>query len=196
MCAILPLKEQWRSEREKLLVLKGKVSKVGATNISCNILFDIGCEEVVISKHFADCLELQRQIIDLMAELWNRTLVPMEHCTQNLVTQTGCAAIAVWPYVGDWIAYDIILGKSWLSDADPIINWKSNRMLLQQENSFLTLDTNSDKHRTSLPFYFHTGEQFARVACRKRCALYHIMLRPKQDEEGQDESNPREVQNL
>ncbi len=37
------------------------------------------------------------------------------------------------PYIVDWIAYDIILGKSWLTSVNPMIDWTRNRMRIKNK---------------------------------------------------------------
>ena len=100
-------------------------------NSPCKLLVDIGCDELVVSKAYADRSIIKRKKTGPSAELWDRTLDPMERCSENLNIRIGKATITVRPYVVDWIAYDLILSKAWLSTANLLIDWKQNRMLVR-----------------------------------------------------------------
>ena len=70
----------------------------------------------------------------------------MEQCCQNLIIRIGEATIIGRPSVVDWIANDVILDKSWLSEANPLIDWKMNLILLKQEERLINLDEETHKH--------------------------------------------------
>lgn len=172
-------------------MFRGKVQNV-TDNSRCNILVDSGCEEVVISKSYADKLQLTREKTNLSAELWDRTLVPMDICSQNLNIRIGKATINVRPYIVDWIAYDLILGKAWLSEANPLINWKLNRILLREGDRLLTLDAEYRKHGDARLTYMLTSKQFARLTRKQKSAIYHVVVKPFKEELKRTGEGPEE----
>ncbi|CDF37989.1 unnamed protein product [Chondrus crispus] len=159
VCTFSPYKKRTNTKRQALLLFNGEVQDA-TDNSRCTILVDSGCEEIVISKAYAEKLKLRKGNTNLSAELWERTLVPMERCCENLIIRIGEATITVRPYVVDWIAYDLILGKAWLSEANPLIDWKMNRMLLKQEERLITLDAEAHKHEEARLTYMLTSKQF------------------------------------
>lgn len=74
LCTFSPYRKRRRSKRQTLLQFNGMVTKRTA-KFQCKTLVDSGCEETVISKLFADNLQLKRVNADLSAELWNGTLI-------------------------------------------------------------------------------------------------------------------------
>ena len=95
----------------------------------------------------------------------------------------------------NWVAFDIILGKSWLSDANPIIDWKSNRMLLKEGEEFIILDAECSKYGASLPTYILTSKQLARLARKEKSKIYHVIIRPKESEKMGTEAHHKEELN-
>ena len=109
-----------KTKRNALLLFKGTVKESSIS--ACTILVDSGCEEVVISKKYANKLKLMRKKTNLNAELCDGTQVPMGMSSKILTLSIWDATFKIRPYVVDIITYDIILGKSWLSDVNPIID--------------------------------------------------------------------------
>ena len=66
-------------------------------NFPCKILLDRGCEEVIISKSFAEKIGMTRRETNLNAELWDRTLTPMEKCSRDLKVRIKEVTIIVRP---------------------------------------------------------------------------------------------------
>ena len=153
-----------------------------ADNSRCPILVDGGCEEIVISKAYTEKLKLRKENTSLSAELWDRTLVPMERCCENLIIRLGEVTITVRPYVLHWIAYDLILGKACLSEANPLIDWKMNRMLLKQEERLIALDAETHKHGEARLTYMRTSKQFVKLAKKQKSTIYHVVLKPSKEE--------------
>lgn len=182
LCAFSPYKKRRKTKRQALLVFNGEVQEA-ADNSCCTTLVDSGCEEIVISKAYAEKIKLRKENTNLSAELWDRTLIPMERCCENLNIRIGEATITVRPYVVDWIAYDLILGKAWLSEANPLIDWKLNRMLLKQEEKLITLDAEAHRHGEARLTYMLTSKQFVRLAKKQKSIIYHVVLKPSQEEE-------------
>lgn len=123
-----PYPERKRNERQTLLVFKGnlRIPEIDATNnkSTCSTLVDGGC----ISRTYADKLGLRKTDTNLKAHFWDGKLVPMELCSEKVTLQMGNAIFNIQPYVVDLITYDIILGKSWLYDYNPLIDWRKNRI--------------------------------------------------------------------
>ena len=119
LCTFSPYKDRSEGKKKTLLNFHGSV-QVGSRESTCSILVDSGCE-VVISKEFANKLQIKGKHTDLNAELWDGTLVTMNTCSKSFTIRIGEATIRGKPYIVEWIAYDIILGMSWLSKANPII---------------------------------------------------------------------------
>ena len=72
------------------------------------------------------------------------------------------------PYVVDWIAYDVIIGKTWLSKANPLIDWKPNRMLLKQGEGLIVLEAEACNHMVSQPSCMITIKQWKRLAKKEK----------------------------
>ena len=155
------------------------------------MLVDSCCEEVVVSKSYAKKLSLKTKQTNLKAELWDGTLVPMTRCSNTLTIQMGEASITVRPYVVDWIAYDIILGKTWLSKANPLIDWKSNRMLLKQGETLIALDAETCNHIVSQPSHMITSKQLKRLAKKEKREIYHVIIKSKKENQENQENNQR-----
>lgn len=71
------------------------------------------------------------EIQDLKAELRDGTLVDMKISTEVLNVRIVNAELQIVPYIIDWIAYDLILGKPWLSEAITVTDWKLNRISIR-----------------------------------------------------------------
>ena len=153
------------------------------TNFSCNTLVGSGCQEIVILKKYAEKLKMKIEKSSLNAELWDRTLVPLERCCENLNIRIGEATINVRPYIVDWIAYDLILGKAWLSEANSIINWKDNRMLLKEGSRLIALDAKAPQHGESHPTFILASKQFMRLAKKQKSVIYHVVLKNREENE-------------
>ena len=59
---------------------------------------DSRCEEIVISKEFANSIGIEKKSTNLKAELWDGTLVKMEQCSENLELLIGSVAFKVRPH--------------------------------------------------------------------------------------------------
>lgn len=70
----------------------------------------------------------------------------MERCCQKLTIWIEEAIITVRPYVVDWIAYELILGKARLSETNPLLDRNMDRMLLKQKEMLITPDAEVPKH--------------------------------------------------
>ena len=162
-------------KRNKLLVFHGSVMRSNNENLQCSVLVDSGCEEIVISKSFAKRLNIRAEPSDFHAELWDKTLVQMDYSNEVIPIQIGKATINVRPYIVDWIAYDIILGKSWLSEANPKIDWKLNTMLLQHSDSNILLKSD-DKRNSNIEVL--SAKQFCRKAKKEKSCIYHVVIKP------------------
>ena len=119
----------------------------------------------------------------------------MQKCTENLNLRIGKPTENVGPYIVDWVAYDMILGKSWLSEANLIIDLATNHMLLRQEERFITLDAECSRYGASLPKYMLTSKQLARLARKEKSNIYHVMVRPKESEKIGTDAHHREELN-
>lgn len=53
-------------------------------------------------------MKLEKEQTSLKAEHWVATVLAVQQCIKNLVTQISEAAITVRPYIVDWIENDII----------------------------------------------------------------------------------------
>ncbi len=105
----------------------------------------------------------------------------MDICSENLDLRIGKAISKIRPYIVDLIAYDIILSKSWLASVNPIINWKANRMRIEQGHQVISMDVEAPKHGVSRLTFMFTSKKFERLAKKKRSPLYHVLLKPKND---------------
>ena len=65
--------------------------------LHCSLLVDSGCEEILISKSFADCLQLRTEPSIWQAEVWDRSLVPMEYSLDDIHINIGKATIRTVP---------------------------------------------------------------------------------------------------
>eukprot|EP00171_Calliarthron_tuberculosum_P023624 IDg23624t1 len=119
----------------------------------------------------------------------------MEKCSENLELQIGSEAFNIRPYIVDWIAYDIILGKSWLSDVNPLIDWKLNRICIKKDNQIIALDAEAPEYGEShLPFIL-SSKKFDRLAKKKNMVLYLVLLKPS-NEDGLEEIQSQDINEL
>jgi len=137
-----------------------------------------------MSMAYADKLKLPRDRTDLKAELWDGTLVPMQRCSNNLSITIGEAKLVVRPYVVDMIAYDLILGKVWLSEVNPRINWKTNQILLSIDGKPVTLDAEAPE-KEEIPKIILSSKQFKRIAVTNKSKIYHVIIKPATDKNDQ-----------
>ena len=130
---------------------------------------------------------------NLSAELWDQTLVPMERCCEKSIIRIGEATITVRPYVVDWIAYDLILGKPWISEANSLIDWQMNCMLLKPEEKFITLDTEARKHGEAPVTYLLTRKN-RNVSEKQKSTIHYVVWKPSQEEgENTIENSEKEI---
>ena len=177
LCTFSPYRKRKRKVSEALLVFNGKL--LGNNESShCKVLIDSGCEEIVISEEYAKKILVKREKTNLKAELWDGTLVPMSKCSGDLVLKIGPVEFKIRPYIVDWIGYDIILGKKWLTEVNPIINWKENRVGIKMDNQIQALDAESAENGDSHLQFILSGKQFSRLARKKHSQLFHVLLRP------------------
>ena len=121
-----------------------------------------------MSKNFASNLKIDVKNTSRKAELWTEII--------------DSVAFKIRPFIVDWTAEDIILGKRWLSQINPMINWKLNRLSIKKDNLIVTLDAVDRSHGDShLPF-MTTGKQFGRLAKWKNCMMYPVLLHPSESE--------------
>lgn len=120
----------------------------------------------------------------------------MQKCTRDLIIQTDDATTTVRSSKIDWIAYDIILGRSWLSEASPNVDRKSNSVKLFTGDRFITLDTKSSEHDNSHQERILTGKQVARLLRKHICKVYCVPIRPSQNEKSYEQLHPEEGKEL
>ncbi len=84
-----------------------------------------------------------RSETNLKAKLWNGTLVKMELWSENLDIRIGLRNLKYDP---TWIAYDIILRKSWLTSVNPMIDCTLNRMRIKTNDRITPLEAECHKH--------------------------------------------------
>eukprot|EP00171_Calliarthron_tuberculosum_P000963 IDg963t1 len=102
----------------------------------------------------------------------------MDICSENLDLHIGKAVFETRPYIVDLISYDIILGKTWLTEINPIINWKTNQMRISQRGQIIALDAEDCEHKDSHLTCMLTSKQFERLAKKKKSSLFHVLLKP------------------
>ncbi len=102
----------------------------------------------------------------------------MGSSSENLALIIDKAKFRIRPYIVDWISYDLILGKQWLTIVNPLINWTQNKMRISNNNQIITLDAELRKHGASLPINILTCKQFLRLAKKKMSTCYHVHLKP------------------
>lgn len=64
----------------------------------------------------------------------------MEFYSKKLEFSIGWDVFKTRLYIVDLIAYNIILGKSWLTEVNSIIDWKYNLMRMNVSQNILNLD--------------------------------------------------------
>ena len=173
LCTFSPYKRRKRSKRNAMLVFKGQ-----AHNEKCSILVDSGCMETCISKEYADRLNLSRDETDLKAELWDGTLVPMELSSEEVTVTINKAKVLIRPYIVDLISYDVILGKTWLYDYNPLIDWRKNKMLLVINDKLITLDAEARQRGSSLPSGALSSKRFIRLVKKQKSRIYYVVIKP------------------
>ena len=188
LCTFSPYVTRRRTKKQALLVFSGKVARP-TENFPCKILIDSGCEEVVLSTEFAKRLKIKTKTTDLKAELWDGTLVPMSLCSENLIIIIGPAKFIIRPYIVDWIGHDVILGKSWLAEVNPIIDWKENKMNVKKGSQILALDAEATENGDSHLTFILSSKQFSRLARKRNSSLYHVLLRPSESKDSEVDHN-------
>ena len=161
----------------------------------CRVLIDSGCEEIILSKEYSKSLGINTDKTNLKAELWDGTLVEMEQSSENLELQLGSEAFIIRPYIVDWIAYDIILGKSWLTEVNPLIDWKRNQVCIKKDNQIKSLDAEACSHRESHLPWMLSSKQLARLARKNRTPIYIVLLKPSVKKE-KEEIQSQEIEEL
>ena len=178
LCAFSPYRK--KGKRASLLSFKEKATREGIpSTLLCRTMVDSGCEEVCISKEFANKLGVPKESTGMSAELWDKTIVPMERCTEDITLNIRGARFNIRPFIVDLIAYDVILGQSWLHEFNPLINWALNRMLLKFDGKLITLNAEDFKHANSSRIQTLTSKQFAKSVRKQKSEIYHVMLKPK-----------------
>ena len=69
VCTSSPYRRRMESRRQSLLINKGNVQG-GTANSSCNILVDCGCEEIIMSKEYADKNKISEEKTNLTQKFW------------------------------------------------------------------------------------------------------------------------------
>ncbi len=98
--------------------------------------------------------------------------------SENLEIIIDKAKFRIRPCIVDWISYDLILRKQWLTNVNSLINWTQNKTRISNNNQIITLDAKSRKHGASLPTTILTCKQFLRLAKKKKSTCYHVHLKP------------------
>lgn len=174
-----------RNKCSNLLIFSGEGMTLDKME-KCNILIDSGCEDICISKKYADQLKLKRKPSEVKAELWDGTLVPMDECLDVLNIQIGKAKFKTNPFIVDLIGYDVILGKTWLKQYNPRINWKRNTVLVNIDNKNFFLDAESVKRQSSREEALLSKKQFAKLVKRQKSKIYLVTIHPKTNQCEQD----------
>ena len=178
LCAFSPYRK--KGKRASLLTFKGKAAREGnPSTLLCRTMVDQGCEEICISKEFENKLGVPKESTDMSAELWDKTVVPMERCTEDITLDMRGARFNIKPFIVDLIAYDVILGKSWLHEFNPLINWALNGMLPNMDGNLIALNAEDFKHENSSRIQTLTSKQIAKSVRKQKSEIYHVMLKPK-----------------
>lgn len=109
------------SQMQSPLFYKGRIGSTTA-NVSCIIVLDNVCEEIVIWNKYAEKLELRREKTSPSRELWERAIVLLEQCCEKLNIRIGDSNTNLRPCVVGWITYDLFFRKLRHFDANLIIN--------------------------------------------------------------------------
>ena len=175
-CTFSPYRKRIETTQQSLLAFTGKVMQ-DTDNFPCKSLLDGGCEELIISKSFSGKRGMTKRETNLKAELWDGILTPMEKSSKDLKARIKEATIIVRPYIVNWIAYDLILGKAWLWEANPLFNWKLNHILLQQGDRSITLDAQDGNHGDAHVTYMLSRKLFGSFVRKQRSPIYHVVLK-------------------
>ncbi len=113
----------------------------------------------------------------------------MKQCTDYLDLRIGQAQFKIRPYIVNWISYDTILGKRWLTDINPIIDWTRNRMRVKLKNQIQTLDAGRRSDRVSHLKGLLSSKQFARLVKKKKIRCYYVLLKPFNKDDEVEQNN-------
>ena len=123
-----------------LLIAKCIINKIPST-----VLFDNGCEDIVISEDFAKKNKLQLKSSKYKASMANGS-------SQNLKETVYPISVSISQYhenlqcmVSPLQSYDLILGKIWLSQYDPVISHRTNQIEFFFQGRVVEIDADIEK---------------------------------------------------
>lgn len=100
-------------------------------------------------KQFTDKLKFQIEKSSLKTELWDCTMVASQQRSKSPFMKTGEAIPTLRLRIVNWIKYNITSKKSWLSEASPETDGRSNSMILCTKEGFMSLDAERRKSENS-----------------------------------------------
>ena len=180
------------SQKSKLLRFKAKIGRCHADAI---LLVDSGASDNFVASSFIK--KNQIQVSPVQGPKVQLADGQIYQCSESLAK----ASLKIGPYQ-EFVAahvlplqgYDVILGKSWLEQHNPVIDWRENTMTLDCEGHQCTLRADHDHERDRCGMM--SLLQLSR-AIQKGAESFLCILRPvsSQSQNPVDPQNPQNPQN-
>jgi predicted aspartyl protease len=111
-------------------------------------LIDSGCEvELVLSRNLADKLRIPHTPLSREVSLPDGTRMAAAR-TSTVSLDVAGSQRELTAVVVDMVAFDCILGLPWLDVANPVVNWKTRRLLLPGAEGPVEIDLNHNPCRS------------------------------------------------
>jgi Retroviral aspartyl protease len=112
-------------------------------------LLDSGCEaKLVQSQRFADSHRIRYQPVSRMVGLPEGSQIASSR-TKPLLLDVAVTTDDVSAIVVGMVAFDCILGLSWLRDVNPVVSWEGQKLLLPSDHGPIEIDASKEPCRSS-----------------------------------------------
>ena len=175
-------------EEEDLLVFPCKVD-----GISAKVLVDGGASSCFLSLKVAQKIKLNTKEVKEKAQLPDGTNLSMSIAKSPITLQINEYQEQFCPFVVNLNTYDLILGKSWLKQWNPQIDWEKNQISFRFKGREIKLE-NSKKEKSAQ--HLISAIQLKKAA-QKGCKLYAVSVKPMVEvKEREKLKEPRDLAEL
>lgn len=182
-----------RLNRNRLVQFRGTVASA-----PCSILVDSGASRDFISQEKVEKLQLQTTAVDTPfgVSMADGRTVNSGRMVRGADIMIGPLALKRDLYVLNMTGLEIILGKPFLFDYNPNLDWMNNSMDLVQGGSMFSLNPNGDHHESKFGDARTThAEMTEAVASGERCFATYVTLEVPQPEEDNHQQFTLELNN-